>query len=228
MLITRRKAEPISRTVVVDGEEITITSDLTRNFEDITNCDVINIKQKLKELFNEDPDLLNMLGKLERKPLNKYQDEENPTEEELKTRREIIEYNDKVDSEEQLIPWIKVNPTQTTVKNHLMYDVRTERRSYDNSAYKSLYIDVCVLINENDMMTEYGIPRADLVGYIVKDLIHQTQIFGCHPELAVDEYQVVDGSYYWRRMCFYIDAPNHMPGHTGVLNKYDRFGQFAD
>ena len=52
-------------------------------------------KVTLKEMFEEDPDIKEVLRVLEPKPLNEYLDPNNPTEAELRIRQEIIEYNEK-------------------------------------------------------------------------------------------------------------------------------------
>ena len=56
-------------------------------------------------MFKEDPDIMEVLGQKEQRPLNKFEDSENPTDEELAERKEIVEYNSSI-KHEQIIPYI--------------------------------------------------------------------------------------------------------------------------
>ena len=72
-------------------------ANIKRDLENKKNNDIIWKKEKLKKMFMEDPDLLEILGQKPKRPLNKYADKDNPTEEELKLRQEIIDYNEKIE-----------------------------------------------------------------------------------------------------------------------------------
>ena len=47
---------------------------ISRDLDDRNNNDIIYKKDKLLKMFNEDPDLKDILGVLEPKPLNEYSD----------------------------------------------------------------------------------------------------------------------------------------------------------
>ena len=68
---------------------------IQRDLEDKKNNDIIYKKYKLKKIFEDDPDILEILGKREKRPLNVFADPNNPTEEELQKREEINQYNQK-------------------------------------------------------------------------------------------------------------------------------------
>ena len=53
---------------------------ISRDLDNRKNNDIIYKKDKLLKMFNEDPDLKDVLGVLEPKPLNRYKDADNPTE----------------------------------------------------------------------------------------------------------------------------------------------------
>ena len=137
-------------------------SNITRVLDDVKNNDIIYKKSRIKEIFEADPDLKDVLGQLRPKPLNKYQDSNNPTEEELKKRAEIVEYNERV-SHPQILSFLKVNDIQKEVLNFVMFDIADERPSYDNEIIKNQYLTVMCLVHEDDMDTEYGIDRIDLL-----------------------------------------------------------------
>ena len=58
-------------------------SNIKRDLEDKKNNDIIYKKNKLQEIFEADPDLNEILGKKDKRPLNKFADKEHPTAQEL-------------------------------------------------------------------------------------------------------------------------------------------------
>ena len=195
---------------------------IVRDLDDKKNNDIIYKKHALKNMFNEDPDLKEVLGVLEPRPLNLFRDENHPTEEELKLRQEIIEYNESI-QHEQIVSHLKLNGLQKEVLNFIMFDIRDEEDRYGATITKKQYIEVMCVVHENDMMTEYGIERTDLLSYIVRDLLCWSNALGFHIVLEEDRPYILDNDYYSRRMRFLIHAPNVVNGHMGRLNKYDNY-----
>ena len=195
---------------------------IIRDLDDRKNNDIIYKKDLLLKMFNEDPDLKDILGVLPPKPLNIYKDKNNPTEEELKKRQEIIEYNEKI-KHEQIVPFLKLNGLQKEVLNFVMFDIRDDGVDYYNDTIKKQYIEVMCVVHEDDMETEYGIVRTDLLGYIIRDLLCWSNALGFHVVLEEDRPYIMDADYYSRRMRFLIKAPNVVNGHMGRLNKYDNY-----
>ena len=192
---------------------------IMRDLENKKNNDIIWKKNKLMEMFKEDPDLIEILGQKPIRPLNKYADVDNPTEEELKLRKEIEDYNEKV-QHEQIIPWLKLNGIQKEVLNFIMFDIDDTDVSYSNNVIKNQYLIVMCLVHEDDMETEYDIPRTDLLDYIVKDLLCWTNALGMQLKCVNDFRDIVDSKYYARTIKFKIEAPNNVQGGG---NRYDRF-----
>lgn len=193
---------------------------ITRTLDEYKNNDIIYKKERIKEVFNEDPDLKDLLGQLPKKPLNKFLDKDHPTEEELKERAEIMEYNDKV-SHDQIISFLKVNDIQTEVLNFIMFDMEDERASYTNDLIKHQVLTVMCLVHENDMDTEYGINRVDLLSYVIKDLLCWSNETGLHMKLIEDKFGITDTKYYARTLKFLIKATNTSNFRTGnMTNPY--------
>lgn len=193
---------------------------IKRDLENKGNNEVIFKKTKLMEMFKNDPDLLDVLGKPEKRPLNKYVDSGNPTPEELAKRQEILDYNEKIEHD-QIVPYLKLNGVQTEVVNFVMFDIQDDGVAYHNEVIKNQYVTIMIAIHENDMDTEYGIPRADLVGYIIRDLLCWTNVLGMHLKLVEDAPMIMDTNYYLRRMKFLVKMPNVVNGHMGMLNRHD-------
>ena len=194
-------------------------ANIKRDLENKKNNDIIWKKDKLLKMFKEDPDLIEILGQKPKRPLNKYVHPNNPTEEELKLRKEIEEYNEKI-QHEQIVPWLKLNGIQKEVLNFIMFDIDDSDVSYTNNVIKNQYLIVMCLVHEDDMKTEYDIPRTDLLDYIVKDLLCWTNALGMQLKCVNDFQDIVDSKYYARTIKFKIEAPNNVQGGG---NRYDRF-----
>ena len=195
-------------------------TNIKRDLENKKNNDIIWKKEKLKKMFMEDPDLLEILGQKPKRPLNKYADKDNPTEEELKLRQEIIDYNEKI-GHEQIVPWLKLNGLQKEVLNFVMFDIDDNDVSYTNNIIKSQYLIIMCLVHEDDMETEYGISRADLLDYIIKDLLCWSNALGMQLKCINDFNDIVDSKYYARTIKFKIEDINNLAMNRGG-NKYDR------
>ena len=197
-------------------------TNVNRILDDVRNNDIIYKKAIIKKVFNQDPDLKDVLGQLPKKPLNKYADPSNPTEEELKERAKIREYNEKV-SKPQIISFLKVNDIQTEVLNFVMFDIGDERPSYTSDIMKNQVLTVMTLIHEDDMDTEYGIDRADLVAYIIKDILGNSNMTGLRMKPYSDEFGITDTKYYARTLKFIIHAPSGNNFRSGgQRNSYEK------
>ena len=194
-------------------------ANIKRDLEDKKNNDIILKKDKIMQMFKEDPDLLEVLGRKQKRPFNKYADKDNPTEEELSLRKEIIDYNAKIEHE-QIIPWLKLNGIQKEVLNFIMFDIEDTDVSYTNNAIKNQYIIVMCLVHEDDMETEYGIARTDLLDYIVKDLLCWSNVLGMQAKCVNDFQDIVDSKYYARTIKFKIEAPNNVQGGGNCHDKF--------
>lgn len=191
------------------------TTLIHRNLEDITKDDVIFKKNKVKEALENDPDIEAALNRpLPRPILPKMTD---------KQKEEAKEYNKKI-SKPQIIDYVKLNDLQTDVLNYVMFDIFTERGSYNNQAFQSQYLDVFCVVNESDIETEYSFNRADWLAYIVKDLFNQSSGLGKRMTLYYDQPNIMDNQYYYRELRFRMDALD--TNRTGVnRGNYDNFTQ---
>lgn len=198
-------------------------SNITRTLDDVKANDIIYKKSVIKEIFNSDPDLKEVLGQLDTIPLNKYADKNNPTDEELKERARIVDYNEKV-SHPQILSFLKVNDIQKEVLNFVMFDIEDERQSYTNDLIKHQMLDVMILVHEDDMDTEYGVDRIDLLSYIIEDLLCWSNVTGLHLKLIENKYGITDTKYYSRTLSFLIKATNtNNFRHGRMTNSHESF-----
>ena len=195
-------------------------SEIKRNLENKKNNDIIYKKDKLEKIFNEDPDIKEILGTRSKRPFNQYDDPKHPTEMELAERQSIIDYNERI-QKPQIIPYIKLNGIQKEVLNFLMFEIDDTSVSYFNNVIKTQVISVLCLVHEEDMDTEYGIVRTDLLSYLVKDLLCWSNVLGMQLKCTKDKSDIMDSRYYCRHLEFTVEAPNHV--QFGGNNAYDKF-----
>ena len=162
---------------------------------DKSNSDIIWKKNKLMEMFKADHDLAEVLG-----------------------WNDVLEKEK--DKEKYIIPWLKLNGIQKEVRNFVMFDIDDTDVSYTNNVIKNQYLIVMCLVHEDNMMTEYGIPRTDLLDYIVKDLLCWTNALGMQLKCVNDFQDIIDSKYYCRTIKFKIQEINNVQGGG---NKYDRY-----
>lgn len=199
---------------------------IERYLDDNKNSDIIYKKSKLMKMFKEDPDLLEVLGQLDPRPLNKYKNSDNPTKDELQKRKEILEYNERI-KHDRIVPYLKLNGVQTEVVNYIAYDIRDVETLRYQDHMKDQQLWIMCMVHEDDMDTEYTtedgmkIPRTDLLEYIIKDLLSWTNVFGqtLIPLSSVPD--IVDMRYYVRTVKFQISTPNNVSTNGG--NRYDKF-----
>ena len=197
-------------------------SNIKRDLESTKNNDIIYRKAVIERVFNEDPDLKEVLGVRDKRPLNKFQDEEHPTIQELELRQEIEEYNKRVESK-RIIPYLKLNGVQKEVNNFVMFDIRDYDVSYTNKIIKNQQVVVICMVHEDDMTTEFGIQRTDLLSYIVKDLLQWSNVVGLQLKCISDFDDIIDDRYYARTLKFESQLPNVVnSSYMGTTNRYDR------
>ena len=190
---------------------------LNRILDDVKNDDIIYKKSVIKKVLNDDPDLKTVLGQLPPLPQKREVNKGQPTEAELEERKRIEEYNRRV-SKPQILSFLKVNDIQKEVLNFVMFDISDERPSYTSEMIKQQYVTVLILVHEDDMETEYGIDRVDLLAYIIKDLLCWSNKTGISMKLYSDEPAISDSKYYSRTLKFLIKATNTNNFRHGMLN----------
>lgn len=170
---------------------------------DIQKCndDVIEMKRLIKQTLIADPDILEALH-------NPDLDIESPDE--------FLDTN--------IFDFVRVPQTQDTVRNFICFTVDDIEVNQYNETMKTQYIQFHCICHLDDMKTEYGISRHDLISFIVRDLFNWTNIFGLQFKLISNKESTVDSDYYCRTLQFKAEKPN-MLNKARMDNLYDRFGR---
>lgn len=159
---------------------------IERNIPNVDD-DIIEIKRIIKQTLVSDIDILKALN-------NPELDIENPDE--------FLDNN--------IFGFIRIPHTQDTVKNFICFSVDDIEEHRYNELMKIQNITFTVICHLNDMKTEYSMDRHDLLGYLIRDTINWSNIFGLQFKLIYNKESVMDSDYYCRTLKFESIKPNQL------------------
>ena len=166
---------------------------------DIQKCqdDIIEMKRLIKQKLIADTDILEALH-------NPVIDIDSPDE--------FLDNN--------IYGFIRIPTTQDTVRNFICFTVDDIEPSY-NTHFKVQQIQFTCICHLDDMKTDFGIDRHDLLGYLVRDNFNWTNDFGLQFKLVYNKESTIDSDYYCRTLKFEREQPNNLKKATRS-NSYDR------
>lgn len=77
-----------------------------------------------------------------------------------------------------IFSYLKIPKTQSQVKNFICFDVDDLEPSYTNNVNIQKVIKFRAISHEEDLETEYGIDRQDLLALIIKDIFNWSNCLG--------------------------------------------------
>ena len=165
-----------------------------QNFDD----DIITMKRLIKQKLIADTDILEALH-------NPDIDIDSPDE--------FLDNN--------IYGFIRIPQTQDTVRNFICFTVDDIEEHQYNEVMKIQYIQFNCICHLDDMKTEYGIDRHDLLGYLVRDTFNWSNLFGLQFKLVYNKESTVDSDYYCRTLKFMAQKPNSL-NKARMDNPYDK------
>lgn len=160
--------------------------------------DIIEIKRKVKQMLISDTDILEALH-------NPDIDMDSPDE--------FLDNN--------IFGFIRIPTTQDTVRNFICFTVDDIEEHRFNGLFKVQQIQFTCICHLDDMKTDFGIDRHDLLSYIVRDIFHWSNEFGKQFKLVYNKESTIDSDYYCRTLKFQRDITNSLNKATRN-NRYDR------
>ena len=106
--------------------------------------------------------------------------------------------------------FIRIPNTQDTVRNFICVTVDDIEEHRLNEVMKMQNITFTVICHLRDMKTEYGVDRHDLLGYLIRESINWTNLFGLQFKLIYNKESTIDGDYYCRTLKFEAIKPNSL------------------
>lgn len=151
---------------------------MTRDMQ-VVKDDIIEMKRLIKNKLISDTDILEALN-------NPDIDIDSPDE--------FLDNN--------IYGFIRIPQTQDTVRNFICFTVDDVEDHRFNETMKIQYIQFNCICHLDDMKTKYGVDRHDLLGFLVRDLFHWTNIFGLQFKLIYNKESTIDSDYYCRTLKF--------------------------
>ena len=162
------------------------------------NDDIIEMKRLIKQKLIADTDILEALH-------NPDIDIDSPDE--------FLDNN--------IYGFIRIPQTQDTVRNFICFTVDDIEPDRYNTHMKIQQIQFNCICHLDDMKTEYGIDRHDLLGYLVRDIFNWTNDFGLQFKLVYNKESTIDSDYYCRTLKFERECTNSL-NRAVRSNPYDR------
>lgn len=123
---------------------------------------------------------------------------------------------------ENLFPFIKIPGTQDESKNFICYEVDDMADISRNDRMKQQYIQFVIFVHKDLIKTNYGVPRHDMFGYLIRDLFNRSHLFGHELKLISNRGSTTDTDYYTRTLKFQLITPEVT--QDGLFdNRYERF-----
>lgn len=162
------------------------------------NDDIIEMKRLIKQKLIADTDILEALH-------NPNIDIDSPDE--------FLDNN--------IYGFIRIPTTQDTVRNFICFTVDDIEDHKFNSHMKVQQIQFVCICHLEDMKTEFGIDRHDLLGYLVRDVFNWSNDFGLQFKLTYNKESTIDSDYYCRTLKFERECTNNL-NKARRDNLYDR------
>ena len=163
------------------------------------NDDIIEMKRLIKQKLIADPDILEALH-------NPDIDMDSPDE--------FLDNN--------IYGFIRIPTTQDTVRNFICFTVDDIEENRFNEVMKTQYIQFNAICHLDDMKTDYGIDRHDLLGFLIRQTFNWTNMFGLQFKLIYNKESTIDSDYYCRTLKFEAIQPNSL-NNARRYNPNDRF-----
>ena len=170
---------------------------MNRNIQKFDD-DIIEMKRLIKQKLIADPDILEALN--------------NP-EIPLDSPDEFLDNN--------IYGFIRIPQTQDTVRNFICFTVDDIEEHRYNDHFKVQQIQFACICHLDDMKTEFGIDRHDLISYILRDIFNWSNEFGKQFKLVYNKESTIDSDYYCRTLKFERETTNSLNNATRN-NRYVR------
>lgn len=107
-----------------------------------------------------------------------------------------------------IFSFLKIPGTQSEVKNFICFEVDDVNVPYESLIKKN--ITFRTISHEDDIKTDWGIARQDLLASIIKNEFDWSNVFGMHLEKIYDKGRIADNGYYYREFIYETAVPNNL------------------
>ena len=123
--------------------------------------------------------------------------------------------------------FLKIPDTQSVSKNYICFEVDDMEQVRYNEALITKNITFRTVAFEDDIKTDWGIARQDLLAMIIKNKFDWSNVFGMHVSKIYDRGRVSEDGYYYRELIYETTVPNNLVNKAKNIGvTYDRFRKF--
>lgn len=159
---------------------------MIRNVQ-VVDDDIVEMKRLIKQKLIDDPDILEALHNTDLGPDN--------ADEYLGTN---------------IFGFIRIPTTQDTVRNFICFTVDDISAHEYNSHMKVQQIKFNCICHLDDIRTNLGIDRHDLLSFLVRENFNWTNDFGMQFHLVQNKESAMEGDYYCRTLIFERTCTNSL------------------
>ena len=120
--------------------------------------------------------------------------------------------------------YLKIPKTQSIVKNFICFEVDDIEQVRYNEVLITKNITFRTISHGDDVKTDWGIARQDLLAMIIKNEFDWSNVFGMHISKIYDKGRVSEDGYYYREFIYETTVANNLVNkakNTGVT--YDKY-----
>lgn len=111
---------------------------------------------------------------------------------------------------ESIFPFIRIPDVQDKAQTYITFKVDDVDRGARNEAMKRQHVQFVIFVHKNKLKTKWGIPRHDLLRYLIKDIFNLSNKLGMQMNIISDNEGVTDTDYCTRTLHFEIITPNSL------------------
>ena len=130
---------------------------------------------------------------------------------------------------ENIFPFIRIPNTQDTAANYITFSIDDVGQAPRNDAMKKQHVQFVIFVHKDKVKTKWGIPRHDLLGYIIQDIFNLSNKLGLQMELISNREGVTDTDYCTRTLHFEMVTPNSLKPYktnsyevNSIVHNHDR------
>ena len=118
-----------------------------------------------------------------------------------------------------IYPFIRIPGTQDEAKNYIDFAIDDMEQGLRNDTMKKQHVQFVIFVHKDKVETKWGIPRHDLLGYLIKDIFNLSNKLGMQMNFISNREGTTDTDYCTRTLHFEIITPNSLKPYK--TNSYE-------
>ena len=119
-----------------------------------------------------------------------------------------------------IFDYIRIPGTTPETKNFICFDIRMQSMNARNNHLKDMLFIFSVFVYQDNMKTQYGMARHDLLSYLIRDIFNYSNILGTQLVEISDTPGIMDGYSSSRTITFKGIQPAALNNNVRT-NKYE-------